>query len=215
MLYRMIAIGIATVALLAACSSAPSGSTPVPGTPAPGATATSVAVVTPAQPTVVAVTAQPVPTSGGVVDTELAGRFPTQVDGQPVTDLNIRRLVDYLALGGPELISAWTSALATIGIDVQTAVFGSATATVDGSLVGINAFRVPGHDAATLIPLRELSWVNDGDVLAQETVGGKSVTVGRSPNGYAGRWMYANGDTLWVLSTSDPDEAEAVFTALP
>lgn len=211
MLYRMIAGGIATVALLAACSSAPAGSTPVPGTPAPGATPTPAALVTPAQPTV-AVSAQPVPTSGGVVDTELAGRFPTQVDGQPVTNLNIRRLVDYLALGGPELITAWTSALATIGIDVQTAVFGSATATVDGELVGINAFRVPGHDAATLIPLRV---VNDGGVLTQETVGGKSVTVARSATGTVLRWMYANGDTLWLPFTSRANEAEAVFAALP
>lgn len=211
MLYRMIGGGIATIALLAACSAGPVGSTPVPGTPAPGATPTPAAVVTPAQPTVAA-SAQPVPTSGGVADAELAGRFPTQVDGQPVTDLNIRRLVDYLALGGPELIPVWTSALATIGIDVQTASFGSATATVDGALVGINAFRVPGHDAATLIPLRVF---NEGGVLAQETVGGKSVTVVRSATGPDVHWMYANGDTLWVLSTSDADEAEAVFTALP
>lgn len=215
MIYRMIASGIATVALLAACSSGPPSSTPVPATPAPSATATPAAVVTLAPQPTVAVSAQPVATSGGVVGGDLAAKFPTQVDGQPVTDLIIRPLVDYLALGGPELIPAWTSALATIGIDVQTAVIGSATATVDGALVGINAFRVPGHDAATLIPLRELfSSVNEGDVVAEETVGGKSVMVVRSEGGYASHWMYANGDTLWVLSTSDADEAEAVFTAL-
>jgi hypothetical protein len=33
--------------------------------------------------------------------------------------------------------------------------------------------------------------------------------------GFASTWMYASGDILWEVNTSDQKEAEAVFAALP
>lgn len=211
---RMIAAGVAIVGLLAACSPAgPGASTPIASTPALGATAAAIVTLTP-----VAATAQPAPTSGGVVGGELASRFPTQIDGNPVTDLRVKRLIDFQREFGlpEEEIAVWTSALASIGIDHQTVEVGNATATAAGEELTLSAMRVPGHDASTLIPLRELfSAVNSDDVLSTETVGGKNVTVVRSSGGYAGIWMYANGDTLWTIDTTEGEEAEAVFAALP
>ncbi|MEO7117805.1 MAG: hypothetical protein ABIZ34_02405, partial [Candidatus Limnocylindrales bacterium] len=57
--------------------------------------------------------------------------------------------------------------------------------------------------------------LDEGDTLAQETIGGKSVMVVRSQGGFASDWLYANGDTVWQLNTSSEDEAAAVFAALP
>lgn len=219
---RRIAAGITLVVMLAACSSAaPAGSTPPAGTPAPTASAMAPAVTTPPAVTTAPATApgtsqQPGPTFAG--DPELEARFPSQVGGQPVTNVMTARLVDFLrALSTSQAeIDTMRRTFLTIGIDLDTVVMGSANATVSGSLVGILAFRVPGQDANTLIQNYLLfSSSNEGDTLSQETIGGKNVAVVRSAGGYASTWMYANGDTLWSVSTSDQKAAEAVFAALP
>lgn len=213
---RRIAAGFTLVVMLAACSSAaPAGSTPPAVTPAPTASGTSPAVTT-APATAPGTSQQPGPSFAG--DPELEARFPSQVGGQPVTNVMTARLVDFLrALSTSQAeIDTMRRTFLTIGIDLDTVVMGSANATVSGSLVGILAFRVPGQDANTLIQNYLLfSSSNEGDTLSQETIGGKNVAVVRSAGGYASTWMYANGDTLWSVSTSDQKAAEAVFAALP
>lgn len=155
---------------------------------------------------------------GGVAtDPELASKFPKVVDGQPVTNVTTAKFIDFLtALGSPQTtIDSLKTAMAAIGIDLNSVIMGSATATVAGSPVGIQAFRVPGKDANLLIQNYALFATNNaGDVLTKETVGGKNATVVRSSTGYASEWMYAKGDTLWSVSTSSQKEAEAVFSAL-
>lgn len=150
-------------------------------------------------------------------DPALAAKFPKVVDGQPVTNVTTARFVDFLtALGSTQAeIDPIKTAMAAVGIDLNTVIMGSATATVSGSPIGIQAFRIPGKDANVLIQNYALfATTNAGDVLSKETVGGKNATVVRSSTGFASTWMYANGDTLWSLSTSDQKEAEAVFSAL-
>jgi len=105
---------------------------------------------------------------------------------------------------------------ATVGMDLDTVVFGSANATVGGSPVGILALRIPGQDTNKLIQDYQLiSPLDEGDTLSEEMIGGKNVAVVRSAAGDANEWMYANGDIFWSINTSDQHEAEAVFTALP
>jgi hypothetical protein len=211
---RRIAVGITLVAMLTACSSAPAGSTPPGGTSAPGASATPPATAAPSA-TAPGTSQTPFPSFAG--DSDLAAKFPTQVAGQPLTNLTTLKFVDFVrAFSTAAQIDTTRQTFAALGIDLDTVVFGSATATVNGSPVGIQAFRVPGQDAGKLIQnYALLSSNNEGDTLKQETSGGKSVSVVRSADGFASTWMYANGDILWLVSTSDQTEAAAVFSALP
>jgi len=167
---------------------------------------------------------QPGPSFAG--DPELAAKFPKQVDGQPVTNVTTARFSDFFsAFDTTPSAAASTKAeldslrtiFAGIGLNLDAMVFGSATATVSGSSVGIVALRVPGQDANKLVQNYAMipSALKSGDVLSKETVGGKSVTVVRDVGGTASAWMYANGDILWQVESSNQDEAAAVFTALP
>jgi len=200
-----LALATAVLALLTACGGAPApaGSTP----PAP--------VVTP--PTVV-VTPPPGAFPTGIAgDPELAAQFPTEVDGKPVTDLLVIRFVDYARSFGMEAakIEAIRGAFANVGVDLEWVVYAHANASVFDGFVGILALRIPGQDASVMTPvLVQINTQNEGDVLTQETVGGKSVSVMRSEGGYASNWYYAHGDVLWSINTASQNEAEAVFSSL-
>jgi hypothetical protein len=223
---RRIAAGITLVMMLAACSSAaPSGSTPPAVTPAPVASATPVpdasatppaATTPPATATAPGASQGPNPSFAG--DPELAARFPTQVDGQPVTNVTTARLVDFLrAFNTPEAeIDSDRQKLATIGIDLDTITMGSANATVSGLPVGILAYRLPGQDANKLIQnYGMLESPDPGDTMSQETIGGKNVTVIKRAGSTTTTWTYANGDVMWSVVHTDQKVAEVVFAALP
>ena len=215
------------VVFASACGS--SAATPgVGGTSGPaGATSgpAGTSSVTPGASSVAPGTSQlPIPSFAG--DPELAAKFPKQVDGQPVTNVTTARFSDFFsAFNTTPSAAASTKAeldslrtiFAGIGLNFDAMVFGSAQATVSGSSVGITAVRVPGQDANKLIQNYAMipSALSSGDTMSQATVGGKNVTVVKSATGTASTWMYANGDTLWEVSTSNQDEAAAVFTALP
>jgi hypothetical protein len=212
---RTIAVGASLMAVLMACSSAPANSTPTPGATA-GATATPQAPVATATPETTVPGATP-PFPSFASDPDLARQFPTQVAGQPVTDVTTVVFVDFLAGFGTTEAELETSrlAFAALGFDLDKVVFGAAQATVDGSSVSFQAFRVPGQDANRLIQnYTLLSTDNQGDTLEQASSGGKTVTVIKSAD-VASTWMYAHGDILWSVNTSDPDEAAAIFAALP
>jgi len=196
----------------AACSSSPAGSTP------PGATPT--AVVTPeptAAPTSTTPGASfPIPSFAG--DPELAAKFPTQVAGQPVTTPQTARFIDFLGAFQTSAaeIDTIRQTLAAIGANLDTLTFGTATATVNGSSVSITALRTPGQDASRLIQnYGALSTDNATDVLTPETIGGKNATRITTSDGTLSGWMYATGDTLWQVNSTDQAEAAAVFSALP
>jgi hypothetical protein len=214
--YRTIAAGFAAVAMLVGCSAAtPAGATPTAGTPAAGATATPTSAVIPTA-TPAATSTQPVPTSGGIVGSELSSRFPTVVDGQPVTNRVVERKIDVLRSSGmpAEGIELFRSTLAGIGIDLETVIDGSGMTPVGPYNVGIFALQVPGHQAAELIPVLEIlaTGGRSGDVQSLETVGGKSVTVLRSASGVASLYMYPDGDIMWYTGSGGAEEA--FFTAL-
>jgi hypothetical protein len=207
---RTIVVGITLAAMLTACSSSPAGSTPPGATATPQATATATATAT-----AIGGSQLPLPSFGG--DPELAAKFPTQVAGQPVTDLLTVVFIDFIrGFGTTEAqLSSTRQAFNALGIDLDKVVYGSADALVNGNPVSFQAFRVPGQDAAKLMKnYALLSSDNEGDTLESASSGGKSVSVIKSA-GVASTWMYASGDTLWSVNTSDPDEAAAVFAALP
>ncbi len=144
----------------------------------------------------------------------MIARFPTQVGGQPVTNVGTFRLTDFFHLIGftEAQLEPLRQNLATIGISLDTIAYG--TATIGGQVNAIEAFRVPGQDASKLIPIVGINFYTDRVATpSQETVGGKNVTVVRDIDPV--RWMYANGDILWLVESDSPDLAAAVFTALP
>lgn len=225
---RSIVVGTTLLVVIAACgSSAPAGS--VSPTPPPGATGTPAAntappgvsnppTVTNPPATLPATTLGPQPTFVG--DPDLAAKFPKTIDGQPVTGVTTARLIDFFrAFSTPEAqIEEFRQALAAIGIDFETVIFGNANATLNGSPFGFQAIKVPGKDANVVIQNYQglsLTATNEGDTMKQETSGGKTVSVIRSAGGYASHWLYATGEIAWELATSDPEEAAALFTALP
>jgi hypothetical protein len=226
---RRVAAGITLIVMLSACGSAAStGSTPAAVTAAPGAAGTPAATAVPAATAAPAVTAPPVAAPGTsqqalpsfAGDPELAARFPKEVAGQPVTNVRTASFIDFLHGFNTDQakIDTFRQTLASMGMNLDTVTVGFATATVSGSPVAFQAIRVPGQDANKLIQnyaQLDLTAFNQGDTLSKETVGGKNVSVIRSSAGYASTWMYANGDILWQLNTSDQQAAEAVFTALP
>jgi hypothetical protein len=134
-----------------------------------------------------------------------------------LTAVTTARFVDFLAALGSSQAETDTirQQFASIGIDLNSVILGSANATVDGSLVGILAFRFPGQDANRVIETyASFSSLNEGDTLSKETSGGKNVTVIRSSGGFASTWMYATGDILWTVNTSNQEQAAAIFSAL-
>jgi hypothetical protein len=210
---RTIALGLLLAATLAACSSStPATATPPAATPTPVVTPEPTAAPTATGPDQ---TQGPMPSFNG--DPTLAAKFPTQVGGQPVTTPQTARLVDFFAAFQTTQAEIETirQALAKVGIDIDTVTFGSATTTVNGASVGIVALRIPGQDAGRLIQNYALiSPSNATDVLTPETVGGKSATKITGSDGTVSGWMYASGDTLWQVNTTDVAEAAAVFSAL-
>ena len=205
------------VVFAAACSSSSSTSgAATPGAPTPGAGTPGAAASIGLSSVAPGVSQPVVPSFAG--DPELASKFPKTVSGNPVTGVTTARIIDfYNALGTADADVVKTrQALAAVGINLDTVIFGSATATIAGSPVSFQAIRVPGQDANKLVDAYKLiTPLEEGETLSKETVGGKSATVVRSADGYASTWLYAKGDIVWSLDTSSAEEAAAVFAALP
>jgi hypothetical protein len=214
---QRIAIGLTLVLTLTACSSSPASSTPA-ATPIATATATAAALPTAAPP--IATTAGQTAGPTFADDPVLAAMFPTQVGGQPVT-VNTGLLIDFMkALGATEAdIDPIRQVLTPIGITLDTVTFGVGTVTLNGSVVSWQALRLAGGEDPNLLvqyyQLLQLVPDTTGDTVKQESVGGKTVSVVRAPDGSAVLWMYVHGDVFWSLGTSNETTAALILAALP
>ena len=157
-------------------------------------------------------------------DPELAAKFPTQVGGQPVTDVQTVNFMEFFsAFGGGDAyeqarIQAFVQLLASAGIDASKLSFGNAKTTVNGNDVQIQAFRTPGGSAATFISLwPQLAAIdqtsNTPPTQGTANIGGKNVTTFTDSDGNV-TYVYPSGDTVWSVDTSDQAEAAAVFQAI-
>ena len=154
-------------------------------------------------------------------DPTLAAMFPTQVNGQPVTDVVTIKYKEYICSffgefspGGQALIQALLAA----GIDPTTMSQGSASTTVNGADVGYLAYRTPNVDATRLLALYPrlgvLSYGESAPTLGQATIGGKSVTTATSASGVVD-YLYPHGDVVWVVTPSDAATVATLLGALP
>jgi hypothetical protein len=151
-------------------------------------------------------------------DTTLLAKFPTTVDGQPVTDVSATPWLFFLCLGGQASFNQAMSAN-NGGVNLATMSFGGFTANVDGDDVDVFAFRQPGADgntlAQTIASLAAASGnpINVGQVTTA-SVGGKQVYTWTDTDGNKG-YGYVSGDTLITLDSVTDSQATKIISALP
>lgn len=155
-------------------------------------------------------------------DPTLAAQFPTQVGGQPVTNVTTSRYMDFLVAfdsDHPEQIQAFQAAMQGIGVDPNAVSLGGADTTVSDNGVTITAIRTPGVDATQLISvLPALAAATGGDTtpptVTQANIGGKNALVLTDTDENV-TYVYVRGDVAWSSSSDDPTEVAAIFAALP
>jgi hypothetical protein len=159
-------------------------------------------------------------------DNDLAAKFPKTIDGQPVTNVQTYLFVDLLGFGGRNeaQIQQLSQSLAGFGIDLNKLSGGSADATVGGEDVQLQALRAPGGDASQIVThYNEIAAVfgqvfgnaeqTSAPTMSQANVGGKNVTVATDADGNK-TFLYANGDTLWIVDNTTDDQAGTILGAL-
>jgi hypothetical protein len=227
--FALAVVSSVLVVSLAACGGAGAptlapGATQPPGgvpTQAPGGVPTQAPVGNPAeacagQPTYSV--DNPMPSFGQ--DTTLNSRFPTQIDGQPVTNVSSAFWLQSMCFYGStaeevaNFIAIWPPGTAPL---IST---GSAQVELDGEAVYFSAFRLPGADPNLIFShIPEFIAALGGDAedaantaVTTANVGGKNVYVVTDPDGDVA-YNYVSGDTVWTV---DDDEATAakVFAAI-
>ena len=218
---------MAGVLLIAACSgSSATPTAPVPSTPAGGGggvptlpaggggTGTECAGIPTLDP---AASAAP----SFSADSTLTAKFPTTIDGQPVTGaLSVQYLSALCQEGGQTAVDTYTQAFAAAGITFATMSVGSFQATVDGAPVTVNALRTPGQDSSKIVSsyamlAQQLGGTTFTGSMSPGSVGGKNVTVATDPSTESVAYLYTTGDTIFVVGSVTADEAGKVLAALP
>ncbi len=206
------------------------GATPAPGTTAaPGTPAAPVGQTTPpgggdisqlcaGKPTF-SIDASPQPTVAP--DAALNARFPTEIDGQPVTDVRSYNYVDGSCFYGASAEGMQNLAQFFSPQVLLQLSQGSAHATVDDEDVYISAFRTPGADPnqlfAHLPEFLAAIGVDQADIAGysaeQGTIGGKNAYVITDPDGDKS-YSLVSGDTVFTVNDVTEDQAGIVFTAI-
>lgn len=212
---RLGATALATIMVLTACSSSPAGTAGPGASGTPGA-ATPV-VTSGAQPTL-AIPSLAIPSFTS--DQDLVARFPTEIDGQPVSAPSTVRIAEFLQAFSqdPGQISEFANKLNEAGLDISTISFGTASATVNDETVQIQAIRTAGADAARFMQAYEaLNGLFSPDqplpTLTQATIGGRNVTVSTDEDGEV-TYLYVSGDVLWIVAGVDESSAATILAAL-
>jgi hypothetical protein len=217
-----IALTSAVLLLAVACSASPSTQTATPVGQTPG---------TPTQPIPTAGATQP-PAGGSecsgfptmnpaspalpsfITDPGIEAKFPSQIDGQPVTDVESFSWAQLVCLGGQAAIDRIRG---TTQFDLLSLSMATATATVEGDEVELMAFRTPGGDATQIVQtLAELSSAagEESDIasITPGTAGGKSVLVVAGTDGTTS-YGYVSGDTLVIAEDITQSQADKIFAA--
>lgn len=214
------AIGV--LFLVVACSSAPAGPTATPAGGSPGATV----------PPTTGATAPPVgggnecasfptmdPASPALPsfapDPTLEAHFPTEIDGQPVEELQSGAYLAYLCLGGQAAVDRIRG---DVSFNLIQLTFASAKVTVDDDEVSLEAFRAPGQDAsaiiATLLAISQQNSEEPVPSLIPSTAGGKSVFSTAPDEDGLASYGYATGDTLIFSDDITQAQADKIFAAI-
>ena len=228
-LFVTAASGLALLAV--ACGGGGSTATLAPGqTLAPGATAAPVVTLAPPPGGVVDVAAlcagQPTfslntPQPSFAQDEALNAKFPTQINGEPVTVQSSYWLqsVCYYGQGSSETIQRFAAIFPPASIPGISSAYGAVT--IDGEEVNISGFRIPGTDANQIFAhLPEFVAAFGTDPVdaakyqvAPTTIAGKSGYVVTDDTGDK-TYHIVSGDTVLTVSGTDT-QAATIFAAFP
>jgi len=205
---RTVAAGALLVALLAACG----GTTPVTTSPTTGAAPTTGAPPTDGGPLPSFSFAIP----SFVPDPALQGAFPTEIDGQPLTNVQAVSFLSVMQSSQDQAgIDAFVAAMQALGLDPASVGYGSGTVEVDGEEVALQAVRTPNTDPRPAIDaLIALDAPDPAPTVSSGTVGGKPVTISTFEDGDVD-YYYISGDIAWLLSGTTEDQAATILGALP
>jgi hypothetical protein len=239
----MPALALSAAVVFAGCGGgsatiAPTGAavTPAAVTPAAGTlAAVTPAAVTPAAVTPAAVTPAAVtPVAGTPVagtpaappsftpDFTLAAKFPAAIDGQPVTNVQTALYIDFLRQFGStaDEVQKAIDVFSAMGLDFTRMSFGSGSATVDGTSVGLIALRTPDADANKIVQNYALiagaldASPPPAPTMTQLSIGGKNVTRAVDSAGKA-TVLYVTGDTLFLIQDTTDSQTTKILQALP
>jgi hypothetical protein len=219
----------AVLLIAAACAGAPatSGPTATPAgatnQPTSGATATAAPTTGQTVPPVTGNECANFPTfnlaspafPSFAPDPALEARFPTEIDGQPVRDLESFSWAAIACMGGQAAVDAVRG---TAEFDLLALTMATAEATVDGEDVSLTAFRIAGGDANKIVQVLAqiaASAGDDNDIVSINpgSAGGKSVIVVTHDDGTTS-FGYVSGDTLFLADDITQSQADKIFGAL-
>jgi hypothetical protein len=147
-------------------------------------------------------------------DPTLEAHFPTEIDGNPVTDLNSTSWAAFACLGSPDAVNGIAG---QVGFDLTKLTEAQANATVDDQDVEIDAFRLPGGDGNQIVTvLAQLAAASgsslEAGTLGQATAGGKSVITYTDSDGVS--YGIVLGDTLIFAGPLTQSQADKIFAAI-
>jgi hypothetical protein len=225
-------VSVALAAAIVGCSSTPSatptlapGATATPGgaTQPPGTTPTPGATQPPGGGTGTECAAYPTFSlsspglPGFEPDTTLQAKFPTEIDGQPVSDLETGYWAAFLCIGGQASYDQTVAGLGG-GLNWASMSYGSATYTVDDEDTQLHAFRTPGQDANAIVQalaqLAAASGQEQDGTVSTGTVAGRAVLILTDSSGEQS-YGFLSGDTLFFTDTVTDSQAAKIVAALP
>lgn len=147
--------------------------------------------------------------------------LPDLIDGMPVQDVASATWIETTcSLGGQASVDA-SRASALNGVDIDKLTVASGQAVVDGLGATITAVRLPGHGGDELIRVMGIEsaaltgspprYATD---IEDVTVGGKHVKRWQNAADGVVSYLYARGDTLFIVDHVTASQADKIFAAL-
>lgn len=213
---RLATLSFASLGLLAACGGAPAASIPpLPSIAVPSISLPSIALPSFALPSGITLPSIAIPSFEP--DPVIEDAFPTEIDGQPVTDVESANFMTVLQAMGTntEIVGEFVTGMQAVGVDPAAVGFGTGQVVLDDASVTIQLVRFPGGNAAAALDiLTRIDAPDQAPTLTNETIGGKAATVATNPDGDV-EYFYVSGEWAWLVDNAERAQVETIFAALP
>jgi hypothetical protein len=154
-------------------------------------------------------------------DPAVAAALPASVEGQPLTDVESFRWVDYLCnLGGQGAVDT-AATVGPSGLNLAGLTYAHGRVTLEGEVVSVDAFRTPGQDSTLIVnEFTKMILVlgggshEQGGTMSQLTLGGKNVWRWTKPDTRV-QYLYPHGEILYGVTNATQESARLVLRALP
>jgi hypothetical protein len=153
-------------------------------------------------------------------DTQLTARFPAQIDGNPVTDIQSAYWIAAICMFQGEA-GAQQMLQNLPGSGLEQMSIANASATVDDEEVQITAIRIPGQDANLIITnfdafARAIGMEDAADrpTITPANIGGKNAYISTDADGDVS-YGFASGDVFFTVSDVTQEQAAIIFAAIP